>query len=325
MKTDTILHKLFSKGFLSSEEYQLLKNHYDTKLFSLYWELKSILYLGVMLLSAGLGILIYQNIDTIGHQALIILLGLVTTACFYYSFKRSKPYTSEEVKNENPFIDYILLLGCLLFLSLEGYLQFQYNLFGTRYGVAALLPALLFSFIAYRFDHKGVLSMAITALGSWMGITITPLDVFEQNFNTDILIYTGIGLGVLLISLSYLSTLKNIKKHFSFTYFNFGMQVTFISTLSGIFAANYFNFIYYLLLAGLCYLSYTYARREQSFYFLLMAVLYGYIGITYLYFDLLKNLSSFDMGVIYLGLFYFIISCIGIISFFFNYKKLLQR
>jgi hypothetical protein len=323
MKPQDILTKLKTDDLLSAEEYQRLKQHFDTKLFSIHWELKTILYLGVLLLSTGLGIFIYLNIDTIGHTAIVTIIGLACAACFGYCYKNRKPFTWQEITNDHPFADYILLLGCLLFLSFEGYLQFQYTIFGTRYGMAALIPAILFFFIAYRFDHKGILSMAITGLGGWLGLTITPLTIFEQDFGTASLIYTGVGLGAFLTFISYYIRAKGLKKHFSFSYFNFGMQLLFICTLSGIFSIRGLEFVFYMLLAGLCYLSFVYARKEQSFYFLLMAALYGYIGVTNLFIRWMISSSDGD-GAFSLALLYFIFSCIGIIYFFFNYKKFLK-
>lgn len=326
MKPQDILTKLSADHLLTPEEHKRLTQHFYTKSFSIHWELKTILYLGVMLLNTGLGIFIYLNIDTIGHTAIVTIIGFVCTACFAYCYKNRKPFTWQEIVNEHPFADYILLLGCLLFLSFEGYLQFQYSVFGTRYGMAALIPSLLFFLVAYRFDHKGILSIAITGLGGWLGLTITPLNVFEQDFGTQSLIYAGIGLGAFLTLVSYAITIKDWKKHFSFFYFNFGMQLLFLCTLSAIFIMNSLVFIFYGLLVGLCYLSYIYARKEQSFYFLLMAALYGYIGVTTFFIRFILGSSSSVLGkdVFFITLLYFILSCIGIIYFFFNYKKFLK-
>ncbi len=328
MKEQSILDRLHNDGLLTEENYQELSRQRSLRLFSVHWELKVILYLGVLLLSTGLGILIYLNIDTIGHTAIVALIGLACLACFAYAYKHRKPFTREESVSEHPFADYILLLGCLLFLTLEGYLQVQYTIFGTRYGLATLIPSLLFFFIAYRFDHKGILSMAITGTGAWLGLTVTPLSVFEQGFGSDELIYTGIIFGILLAALSHSVVIMNLKKHFSFIYFNFGMQLLFICTLSAVFTFEATKSMYFILLAGLCYLAIQYARKEQSFYFLLMGALYGYIGLTYLFILFLiflsEQMSALDAGLIYLGLLYFILSCIGILYFFFNYKKFLR-
>jgi hypothetical protein len=325
MKEPQILEKLQRDNFLSPEEYQKLSNRFSSKLFSVHWELKIILYLGVMLLSTGLGILIYLNIDTIGHTVIVSLIGLACLACFVYAYLRRKPFTWQETVSEHPFADYILLLGCLLFLTFEGYLQIQYNVFGERYGLASLIPSVLFFFIAYRFDHKGILSMAITGLAGWLGLALTPVNFWDQNFGSNRLIHTGIFLGAVLAGVSHLIVLKNLKKHFSFTYFNFGMQLLFVCTLSALFTTeDFLKTIYFLLLAVLCFVAFRYARKEQSFYFLLMAAIYGYVGVTYLFILMMDSMNGIGDEVVFLSLLYFIFSCIGIILFFFKYKKILR-
>ncbi|MBY0424767.1 MAG: DUF2157 domain-containing protein [Cytophagales bacterium] len=325
MKVKYVLERLYSDRLISEVEFNELSKRFDKKLFSLHWELKVILYLGVLLLSTGLGILIYLNIDTIGHTAIVSAIGLACLGCFGYSYNHRKPFSWKEIHSDHPFADYILLLGCLLFLTFEGYLQFQYNLFGNEYGLAALIPTILFFLVAYRFDHKGILSMGITGLGSWLGLTITPLHALEQDFSSLNLILTGLGLGIVLTAVSFLIIARDLKKHFSFSYFNFGMQLLFISTLSGMFSMDDWNFLFFILLGGWCYMAFSFAKREQSFYFLVLAVIYGYVGLTYMLFLLFDYMGAFaSEGMVYLGLLYFILSCAGVIYFFFNYKKILN-
>ena len=79
-------------------------------LFSLHWELKTILYLGVLLLSGGLGILIYENIDSISHQAILAAIALISAGSFYYCYKQSVAFSWEKVKSPTPLYDYLLLL-----------------------------------------------------------------------------------------------------------------------------------------------------------------------------------------------------------------------
>jgi hypothetical protein len=211
-------------------------------------------------------------------------------------------------------------LGCLTFLIVEGYLQYQYTFFGTRYGLATLIPTLLFFPIAYYFDHRGALSLAIVALGSWLGVTITPLEMLNNNyFNSESLVYTGALLGILLSLMGYVSDIKDIKKHFAFTYLNFGSHLFFIAALTGLFNFNQLLFTA-LIIGGLAFFIY-YARKTSSFYFLLISVIYAYIAATYLIIKAL-NIVDVDPSVYFL---YFIFSCALMLTFIFNYKKILNK
>ncbi len=73
------------------------------------------------------------------------------------------------------------LTGCLLLLTFVGYIQFQYNVFGNRWGLAAFIPMVILFITAYYFDHLGVLIIAIANLATWIGITVTPLKILKEN------------------------------------------------------------------------------------------------------------------------------------------------
>ena len=80
-------------GIISAEQEQAILNFEKNKPMSIHWELRVILYLGVTLLTTGLGILIYNNIDTIGHISIIGLITVACGACFFYGFKHRLPYS----------------------------------------------------------------------------------------------------------------------------------------------------------------------------------------------------------------------------------------
>lgn len=317
----SFFNDLHTKGHLSDESYQKIKNGDARKLFSLHWELKTILYLGILLLSGGLGILIYKNIDTIGHQIVLMIIAAISVASFFYCFKHTSTFTTAKVASPNSFFDYILLLGSLTFVTFIGYLQFQYNVFGNRYGLATFIPMLVLFFTAYYFDHLGILAMAITALATWAGIAVTPLNILRNNdFDSETIIITAFVLGITLIMLGYFSVIKNVKKHFEFTYQNFGTHLLFISTLAAIFHFDNLYLLIFLLHALISYLYYLKATKEKSFYYLLVVSLYFYVGVSYTLLNLLFT-GIDSMGGIYLSFIYFILSAILLIFFLIKMNK----
>ena len=311
-----LFEKLHAEGRLSDESMRKLTVARSAQLFSLHWELKTLLYLGVLLLSGGLGILIYKNIDTIGHQIILLLIGAVCSGCFLYCFKKKLPYSHAKVLSPDSFFDYILLLGCLTFITFIGYLQFQYHVFGDRYGLATFIPMVILFFTAYYFDHLGVLSMAIAALAAWGGIAVTPARILKDNdFNSGAIIITGLALGALLISAGLFSTKMRIKPHFGFTYTNFGTHILFISLLAALFHFDAVFLLLLFVLAAICYLYYKKAVKEKSFYFLLILSLYFYIGLSYTVTTVLFGSANMGIGAVYLAFIYFIVSAIGLIFF----------
>ena len=64
-----ILRDLLQHELITPEDAEKIALFESKRPFSLHWELKTLLYLGVILLNLGLGFLIYENIDSIGHIA----------------------------------------------------------------------------------------------------------------------------------------------------------------------------------------------------------------------------------------------------------------
>jgi hypothetical protein len=308
-------------GIITDEQSSAIDKYENEKPLSVHWELRTILYLGVLLFTSGISILVYKNIDTIGHQVILAIIAIACVGCFYYGYKHRLPYSNEQTKHPSPFFDYIVLLGCLLFGTFIGYVQFQYNLFGLHYGVAVLFPTLVFFFCAYTFDHKGILSLGIAGLAAWAGLTVTPLDLIEKNnFSDTTIIYTSIILGLFILVFSIFSDNKKIKTHFSFSYNTFAANLLFIGSLAALFDLP-FKWLSFLLIAGLCYYYIVYAIKQHSFFFLLLSVVYGYICLTYCVFTILPFHGE---STILLVFFYISASGIGVIRFFTNYKKILR-
>jgi hypothetical protein len=320
-----LFERLHAEGLLSDESLQRVRAHTSSQLFSVHWELKTLLYSGVLLLTTGLGVLVYKNMDTISHQALLLLIAAVCAGSFYYSFKTRAPFSLNKVSSPHAFYDYILLLGCLTFVMLTGYLQAQYQLFHNRYGLMTFIPMVVLFFSAYYFDHLGVLSLAITNLAAWVGITVTPDKILTDNdFSSSTLIISGLLLGLLLVTIAILTKRYGIKPHFAFTYTNFGAHLMFISVLAGLFHFEAVYLFWFLLLLGVAWMFYRKAIQERSFYYLLLVTLYSFIGLSYVVLRFLLD-RSFSDNSLYLVCIYFIGSAIGIILFLIRMNKKIKH
>jgi len=315
MSQKWMLDELQKSQVLNDQHRSLLEKAEAERPFSVHWELRALLYVGILLFTTGTGLLIYEHFDQIGHNTLLAVLTLVCAATFTYASRHRRPFSPAETRSRSPFGDYALLLGCLLFLTLEGYAQYQYNLFGTRYGLATFLPAVLFLGLAYAFDHRGVLSLGLTALISWVGVTIRPLDFYFKGNLRDLTVLTSALLlsGALLIGGLYLHR-RGVKRHFTNTTLAFAGNLLLTALVAGLF--NFPEYHGWLMpsLAMVCFGFDRYARRERSFLFLLMSTIYGYIGLTYGFFHYLQP----DSMVTYL---YWIITGLGLIVYLLSHKK----
>lgn len=315
MSPTDLAKNLHERGLLPDEQHRIITDIEQKRPFSLHWELRSILYVGILFLSSGLGLLIYENYDQIGHWAILGGIGLLCVGAYAYAIRMRPPWSSGLVQSQSPFGDYALVLGCLLFLSLEGYAQYEYNLFGARYGLVTFLPAVLFLALAYRFDHRGVLGMGLTALMAWVGVTVRPLDLYlKTNFFDERVIYSALALSGVVIGAAWLLERRGIKPHFTFTYLLVLGNLLLVALLAGIFNLERLRLLFAAGLFAACFTFDRYARREQSFLFGLMAAVYGYIGLSYLLF---KYISPDE----YVATFYLLFSGIGLVMYLLTYRK----
>ena len=288
-----VLNQLKKQGSIPPEQQVKIAEFEQQKPFSLHWELRSVLYIGILLLSTGLGLLVYDNFDQIGQGALLSAMAVGCGVCFFFAWRYRPSWTlgqtiSQAWPGRSTFGDYALLLACLLFLTLEGYAQYTYQVFGTRYGLVTLLPALLFLLLAYRFDHRGVLGMAMTALIAWVGISVRPLDLFfKTNFFDQSIVFSAIVLSIVLIGSALLLERRPIKPHFTETYLTIAGNLLLVALLGGLFNFEGLRLWFTLGLAGACIAFDQLARHRKLFLFLLMSTVYGYIGATYLVFHYL--------------------------------------
>jgi Predicted membrane protein (DUF2157) len=319
------ISQLEADAAMDAETLQSLRQPAAAPLFSVHWELKTILYAGVLLLSGGLGILVYKNIDTIGHLTILIAIGLITLGCFGYCIKTAAPFTIKRQTSPGLLYDYILLLGALSLLTFLGYLQYQYNVFGNRNGLATFIPMVILFISAYYFDHLGILSLAITNLAAWAGIAITPATLLKDNdFNSESLIYTGMALGVFLLAMAHFSRVRSVKAHFALTYRNFGTHLLFVSLLAAMFHYDSYFMFWIFPLAVFAYYTYREAAREKSFYFNVVLAVYLYIGCGYTVLMLFDRMQFYNTGGIYMILIYLILSSIALIRFLMNVNKKLK-
>jgi hypothetical protein len=147
-----------------------------------------------------------------------------------------------------------------------------------------LATAGLFFFLAYRFDNRFVLSLGLSALAGWFGLTISHWTAHQDAaYRQYALLYcllVGVG-GALLQR-------RELKPHFFGTYLNIVANVLFWAVLSGVFdREGYGLWVLAMLIACGASLAWGLARRQ--FAFVAYAAVYGYVGVSSLF---LRNITD---------------------------------
>src|SRR5215467_5260513 len=102
-------------------------------LVSVRLEIRLLLYVGVLLLTSGVGILVVEHQHEIGPLAIAGALGLAAAACLVWIARKAPPFSWGAVESPNVGFDYILLLGLLLFASDLGYVEAQFTVLGPHW------------------------------------------------------------------------------------------------------------------------------------------------------------------------------------------------
>lgn len=313
-------HELLQKGLITQDQFEKIESITSGKVLSVFYELRTLLYLGVMLFTTGAGLLIYQNIGELGHLISIVLLTAIMLVSFWYVIKQGVRYSNDRVAPPTPYFDYILLAGALLFVSIQGYVQIQYGVFDEHLGWSTLVTAAFFFYLAYRYDHLGILSLAITALASFWSISVSPQKWYSNDFFSDSNLHvTAIIFSILVGGIAFFLEKKKIKEHFAFTFYNFCLLIFFVGSVVGLFVDEHVYLLYPALIFGGCYFAWHQASLRKSFLFLLYAFVAGYIATTYL---LAKTIFDLEPSLWFL---YSVASCGGFIYFIIKSKHLLKK
>ncbi|WP_026977314.1 DUF2157 domain-containing protein [Flavobacterium tegetincola] len=314
---------LHAKNLISKEQHQAIEEYSKLQLFSIRNELLFLLYISILLFTTGVGIIIYKNIDTIGHTILLILLAVATALCLYFCKKKAVGFSKDEVKFENPLYEYLVLFTTILMCTFIGYFQYNLNFQDSNYSVATLVSAVAALGMAYYFDNKSALTIGITALGSFIGLSIQVQTLIDNdNFDDPRILFSGLVFGGLLMLWQFLSDKYAVKTHFSFVILTFALHLLALSCFGGYFQ-NGFWIIYLAILAAVLYYFYLKSVQFKAISWYSFVLIYGYFGANILLF---KVLESIDLDLIYgfipiLSPFYFIGSIILFVKLIRDFKK----
>jgi uncharacterized membrane protein len=202
-------------------------------LVSVERELRSVLYAGVALIVSGAGLFLKENHDRLGPVAIATLLGIAAAACLVYAARRLPAFTWQAAVSEHLGADYVLLLGVLLFGADLGYLESQLHLFGRDWPYHLLLLAVVAFVLAYRFDSRAVLSIALTSFTAWRGVSVSLTLAARGGAAAPTIRWNAIGCGILFLAAAVASVRLNRKAHFEGVYATLGLVLVLGALVSG--------------------------------------------------------------------------------------------
>jgi hypothetical protein len=184
------------------------------ELLSVYAELRALLYLGVLLITAGVGVLVEQNLDRIGPVAIAVALGLAAAAALAWVVKVAPPFSWDEVPSPNLAFDYMLLLGVLLAAADLAYVEVKFTPLGAHWTWHLLVVALAAALAAFRFDSRVVFSLALSTFAAWRGVSSGRLGAALWATDGDAVRWNAIACGALFAVLGLAMKRTRTKAHF---------------------------------------------------------------------------------------------------------------
>jgi len=271
----TRLDQWQERGVISPEQHTLLAGLSRGEPFSVFLELNILLYAGVLAFVGGLGWTVSTWSQQLGDVLVLAVLTTMLAACFWYCFSRAPAWSPGETSSPRLVLDYVLYLGSLIWSLELAYIENRFHLLSGQWDLYLLGTAGLFFFLAYRFDNRFVLSLALSSLAGWFGLTISHWTSHQdETYRRYAILYSLIvgGAGALLQRVG-------LKAHFFGTYPNIAANVLFWALLSGVFQREgYWLWFLALLVASGASLAWGISRRQFSF--VAYAVVYGYVGVS---------------------------------------------
>lgn len=262
-------------GSISQEQHDTLVALVRKERVSVYLELSALLYIGVLSFVGGLGWTVRAYVANLGDAAIIALLSLIVAGAFAYAFAKVGPYAHTEVESPTLALDYILYLGCLVLSSELAFIESRFHLFGSWHH-HLLLVSIVFGGLAYRFDNRFVLSLALSSLAGWLGIRVSGLEVVAA----DPLRAAAVIYGAFVAGLGTWLYRQGIKAHFHEVYLHLSALSVLSALASGIGEPG-LGLMYVSALLSLCAGTIYLGIHYQKFALVTYGVLYAYGAVSY--------------------------------------------
>src|ERR1700719_5036310 len=212
----TRLEQWKQQSKISPEQHAHLAGLSRGEPFSLFLELNVLLYAGVLAFVAGLGWTVSTWSQQLGDVLVLTVLSTILAACFWYCFSRSPAWSLAETSAPTAIFDYVLYLGSLVWCVELAYLENRFHVLSGQWDYYLLLTAAFFFFLAYRFDNRFVLSLALSSLAGWFGLTISHWPSHQDATYRQCALLYCLVLGIVGAILQRLK----LKSHFFTTYLN---------------------------------------------------------------------------------------------------------
>jgi hypothetical protein len=270
--------RLVEAGALPPEGAPRLLRVARGELVSVHGELRALLYVGVLLVTGGVGLLVERNLDRIGPLAIAVLLGLAAAAALVWVARVAPSFSWREVPSPNLAFDYILLLGVLLAAADLAYVEVKLTPLGAHWAWHLLIVAAFTALAAFRFDSRVVFSLALSTFAAWRGVSAARFGVGLWLRAEEAVRWNAIACGLFFVVLGFLLKRTGRKAHFEPLAVTLGWLLILGGLASGMWESSWAAWSAALLLAGAGLAAGAY--RVRRFPLFAFGVLAAYVALS---------------------------------------------
>jgi hypothetical protein len=219
---------------LSAEQAAFFDRVARRGLVSVRFEIRTLLYVGVLLLTSGVGVLVALHQEEIGPLAIAAGIALAAAGSLIWVARRAAPFSWGEVPSPSVAFDYVLLLGLLLVAADLAYVEVQFTVLGPRWAYHLLIVGVLYLLAAYRWDSRTALGLAVATLAAWRGLSVSLVPAMIGPGVAADLRASAIVLGALYVGAAVLSVRLARKPHFEEVFASTGLLLLLGGLLSGV-------------------------------------------------------------------------------------------
>lgn len=275
---DAVTH-LEGAQVLSPEQAALFRRVARGELLSLSACIHTLLYLGVVALTTGTGLLFKEQIANLGPLSIALGVGLVAALCFVWVSRQAGPFSRTEVAAPHFAFDYVLVLGGLLAAADLAFIESRFSPLGDAWSLHLLIVSLGYAALAFRFDSRTLFGLALTSFAAWRGVAAASVEraVFGFFDDTDAVRLNTLICGLLFIPIGRALKRRSLKAHFEPTATHLGWLLILQSIAWGIArdeGAGLHRLALMIVGSGLA----AFAWRAGRFTLFVFGVLAAYLG-----------------------------------------------
>jgi predicted membrane protein DUF2157 len=226
--------RLKARNILTAEQAAFFDRAARRRLVSVWLEIRTVLYVGVLLLMSGVGLLVSEHHRDIGPWIIAGGIAVAAVGCLVWVTRKAPPFSWEALPSPNAAFDYVLLLGLLLFASDLAYIEAEFTILGRHWPHHLLVVAAVYLLAAYRWDSRTILGLALTTLAAWRGISVGLISGSLWRGDDADLRLNAITLGALYLVTAWHSVRMKRKAHFEEVFANAGLLLLLGALVSGV-------------------------------------------------------------------------------------------